>query len=212
MLFKLNPDKSPFVLNDGLQLIKEFRVLSDRQFTVVALVADYQSPLRTLPDKERRTQAAKIVDWPFEGKRLDKNGRDFVDGKVKSIEAAIRKYREIQYDEDKETLAGVDNQIHQIRKSLQEDKEKAATVTGKDGKDYMDAELRDKLLEKSAKLSSQLPDLYETKIRLLDLLKLKDENNIQTFVPEMVTADDLVGDDSQSTLDVFMEQERRKNE
>ncbi len=209
MLFKLHPDKSPFVLNEGLYLIKEFKGLTDRQFTVVALVADYQSPLRTLPDKERRLQAAKIVDWPFEGKRLDKNGRDFVDCKVKSIENAIAKYREIQYDEDKETLTGVENQIHQIREVLKEDKEKAATTYDKDGKAHVDADLKYKLIEKSAKLSSQLPDMYETKIRLLDLLRLKETNQLQTFVPDVAADED--DDGTRSTLDMVMEQERKKN-
>lgn len=211
MLFKLHPDKSPYILNEGLYLIKEFKGLSDRQFTVVALVADYQSPLRTLPDKERRTQAAKIVDWPFEGKRLDKNGRDFVDGKVKSIENAIAKYREIQYDEDRETLAGIDRQIHEIREASKEDKEKAATTLGKDGKAIIDYDLKYKLIEKAAKLSNQLPELYETRIRLCDLLKLKEDNQVQTFLPD-VGVEEETDDGTRSTLDMVMEQERKKNE
>ena len=127
MLFKLHYEKSPFELNDGLKAIREFAALTDRQFTAVALYTDYDSPIRKLPDLQRKEQAAIIAGYPMEGKRVDKNGRNFVDGKVGSMEKAIKKYKEIQYDRDRETLAGIDRQIHEIMEIVKEDKNQAAT-------------------------------------------------------------------------------------
>jgi len=213
MLFKLHHDKSPFILNEGLKAIKEFVCLTDRQFTAVSLFADYESPLRTLPEQARREQAAIVAGWPMEGKRLDKNGRNFVDGKVRNIETAIRKYKEIQFDEDRETLAGIDRQIHEIRETAKEDKQKASTrrVVTKDGKivDVEDNKLKYDLIEKAAKLTATLPSLYETKQKLQELLKLKDDTpTLTTF-----TSTDLDGEESSeelSTLDNFMKQQAKK--
>ncbi len=211
MLFKLSTDKSPFVLNDGLKAIREFVCLTDRQFTAVALVADYQSPLRKLPEKQKREQAAIIAGWPMEGKRLDKNGRNFVDGQVKSMEKAIQKYREIDYDEDKEALEKITKQIQENNKAIDENKELAAVKKEKNGETYVDKKLQYELIDKANKFSRELPDLYEAKKKLQDVLNLREEANITTF-----TSVDLEGeetDEGLSALDQFMmKKDKQKDE
>lgn len=217
MLFKLQYEQSPFSLNDGLKAIKEFVCLSDRQFTAVALYADYESPIRKLPDVQRREQAAIIAGYQMEGKRLDKNGRNFVDGKVRTIESAIRKYREIQFDKDKETLAGIDRQIHEIMEIVKEDKIKAASrvVISKDGSrsEFVDHELRYKLVEAATKMAKTLPDLYKSRKEMLDLIGQKENPpELPTFTSsDIITEDEEASDQSLSTVDQYMIKHGRRD-
>lgn len=217
MLFKLHHDKSPYELNDGLKAIKEFAYLSDRQFTAVALFTDYESPLRKLPEIKRREQAAIIAGWPMEGKRLDKNGRNFVDGKVSSIEVAIKKYRAIQFDKDKETLAGIDRQIHEIMEIVKEDKTKAASkvIVSKEGNrtEIVDQELRYKLVDAATKMAKTLPDLYKSRKEMLDLIGQKENPpDLPTFTASDVTeGDDEVADENLSTVDQYMIKHGRRD-
>ena len=217
MLFKLHYEKSPFELNDGLKAIREFASLSDRQFTAVALYADYSSPLRKLPEQQRREQAAIIAGWPMEGRRLDKNGRNFALGKVKSIETAISKYKEIQYDKDRETLAGIDRQIHEIMEIVKEDKIKAATKisTSKDGQvtETIDHELRYKLVEAATKMAKTLPDLYKSRKEMMDLIGDKENMpELPTFTSMDVTSEeDEETDENLSTVDQYMIKHGRRD-
>lgn len=216
MLFKLHHDKSPFELNPGLKAMKEFAYLSDRQFTAIALFTDYESPLRKLPELKRKEQAAIIAGWPMEGKRLDKNGRNFVDGKVPSVEIAIRKYREIQFDKDKETLAGIDRQIHEIMEIVKEDKIKAATkvIVSKEGNrtELVDQELRYKLVDAATKMAKTLPELYKSRKEMLDLIGQKENPpEIPTFTSSDVDAEDDVTDENLSTVDQYMIKHGRRD-
>lgn len=217
MLFKLHYDKSPFELNEGLRAIKEFSYLTDRQFTAVALFADYESPLRKLPEAKRKEQAAIISGYPMEGKRLDKNGRNFVDGKVKSIEVAIDKYREIQFDKDRETLLGIDRQIHEIMEIVKEDKIKAATkvVVSKEGNrtEIVDQELRYKLVDAATKMAKTLPDLYKSRKEMLDLIGQKENPpELPTFTSsDVIESDEETSDENLSTVDQYMIKHGRRD-
>lgn len=216
MLFKLHYEQSPFSLNDGLKAIKEFVCLSDRQFTTVALFADYESPLRKLPDIQRREQAAIVAGYQMEGKRLDKNGRNFVDGKVKTMEAAIRKYKEIQFDKDKETLAGIDRQIYEIMEIVKEDKVKAASrvVISRDGSrsEFVDHELRYKLVEAATKMAKTLPDLYKSRKEMIELIGEKENPpELPTFTSSDVMEDEETSDQSLSTVDQYMIKHGRRD-
>lgn len=218
MLFKLHYEKSPFDLNDGLKAIREFAALTDRQFTAVALYTDYDSPIRKLPDLQRKEQAAIIAGYPLEGKRVDKNGRNFVDGKVGSMEKAIKKYKEIQYDRDRETLAGMDRQIHEIMEIVKEDKIKAATKVSvsKDGNrtESVDHELRYKLVEAATKMAKTLPDLYKSRKEMIDLMGEKENiPDLPTFTSSdiFIDNDEEETDENLSTVDQYMIKHGRRN-
>lgn len=219
MLFKLHYEKSPFELNDGLKAIREFADLTDRQFTAVALYTDYDSPIRKLPDLQRKEQAAIIAGYPMEGKRVDKNGRNFVDGKVGSMERAIKKYKEIQYDRDRETLAGIDRQIHEIMEIVKEDKNQAATKVNvsREGTrtEVVDHELRYKLVEAATKMAKNLPDLYKTRKEMIDLMGEKENvPDLPTFTSSDVVIDneeDETSNENLSTVDQYMIKHGRRN-
>lgn len=165
MLYKIRQDTQIFEDNPEILSIPEFAKLTDRQMKFVALVADRRSPLRTLTDKQRREKVAQIVGYPLEGKRLDKNGREAVNGNVPNIETAIERYREYQRDENAETLEVVNKQIDEIREYLQSDKSQA--------KDY------GKALEQAAKLGERLPGLVEARQKLEALLQISSEQKVE---------------------------------
>ena len=168
MLYKIVDQKDCFELNPELLAIPEFGKLTDKQFRVVSLVADRRSPLRTLPDKQRREKACMVAGYGREGTRPDKNARMIIAGQVESIEKAIAVYREYQYDENQATLDTVNAQIHEIKTYLQSDKSES--------KDY------GKALEQAAKLGERLPGLVEAKQKLETLLQVSSEQK-----PEIIT-------------------------
>lgn len=83
--------------NSGWKAIKDFYTLYKKKgikaFTAVALVADYQSPLRHYKERDRFERASDEVY----GKR---NAIDFEDEIVKK---ALEKYKDLQLDPDLET-------------------------------------------------------------------------------------------------------------
>lgn len=200
MLYKVIDGQDIFELNSELLAIPEFKNLTSRQMTFVCLVADRKTPLRTLPERERREKAARIAGWPTEGTRLDRNGRDVVAGKVPSIEAAIAKYNEYQYDEDQVTLDTINHQIHEIRDYLKSDKSEA--------KD------KGKALEQAAKLGKQLPELVEAKQRLEELLQITSDYKPQvtTYTSLDVPEEYLEGNQEVPTIEIWIEQQRKLND
>lgn len=198
MLFKIKQGVDIFELNPELSTIDEFSKLDSRQMTTVALYADYESPFKTKPDQQRRELAAKTAGYEMEpdGKRLDKNGRNFVYGKTVSLERAIAKYREIQYDENKSILEAYDKLI-----------QKAIFLMSYSPKDE-DMEKNPKqvleMAEKAAKLAKELPGIKEAKIKIQDMLKMSRDNapEIKTNTALDLPEDD--GDTPLSTIDKLM--------
>jgi len=182
MLFKVIEGKDIFELNEELRAIKEFD-LTSMQMTFVALYSDYESPIRTLPDKARREQACKIAGYPMEGDRLARNARDIVAGTVKSIEAGIEKYKELQYDENKALLDAYNQQIQEIMELMTMDKTKLA-------KD--DPKLAMDLSEKATKLSVRLPEIKKAKKKLQELINAgNNEPELKSYItPESLPQED----------------------
>lgn len=220
--FKEAIDREFFELNTGAEAIDEFNRLTSRQMFFVCLVADrdQDSPLRTLPEFVRRTKAAEIAGWPLEdGKRLDKNGRNLVAGKVESVEAAITKYRELQYDEQADMFDAVDRQIQEAINVMKADKEQMCIITKKtrqkngdiieetklDGKMYV------QMVKDAMKLGAGLAELKKTKEDLIALLPKPGTviDDITTYTSNDLTAEEL-NDDDRSTIDKFMQKQREE--
>lgn len=159
MLFKVEHGKSTFELNPGLKAIPEFINLTDRQMDYVILSTDYRSPFRKLAPEDKRTQAAAAAGYKYEkdGKRLDMNGRNITAGKVAVVEAAIKRYRELQRDDDYETLLSVSSLIAQIRE-LNNQRDKSAAE-----------------LEKAVKMTKELVNLTNIKKELEDVLDQRED-------------------------------------
>jgi hypothetical protein len=160
MLFKVHATKDTFTLNEELKAIPEFERLTERQMTFVILSTDYTSPFRKLTQEDRKTQAAKIAGYKMEpdGKRLDTNGRNLINGKVGAVEAAIKVYRDLQKDEDYETLLSLNKLISQIRE-----------FNNKPDKTALE-------LEKAVNMNVQkLDKLLETKRKIEELIDVRDD-------------------------------------
>lgn len=174
MLYKLIDGRDCFELNPELLAIPEFAKLTDKQFRVVALVADRRSPLRTLPEKQRREKACMISGYGREGQRPDKNARTIMAGGVASIEAAIEVYRSYQHDENQATLDSTNTLI-------QTNKDFINSVNSRSEEEKKDKQYG-KDLELANKFANQLPSLVESKQRLETLLQVSAEQR-----PEIIT-------------------------
>lgn len=179
MLFKLINGKDFFELNPGARAIEEFNACTSRQMWFVALTADvdWDNPLRTLPEEERRYHAAMTAGYKMEGNRPDKNAREIIAGKSKTAEAAIRKYLEIQYDEENANLAAMNRQIQEVREILTFDKIKACTEGN-----VVDLERVTKLAQDAVKLGTNLAALIEQR----DALRARITSR-EPSVPELAT-------------------------
>ena len=183
------------------------------QMTVVCLVADHGSPLRTLPDRERREKACEIAGYKFEEGtgRLAKNARDIVYGKIKVVEVAIAKYREIQYDETRDMLEAIDAQIQEAISMMKMDKFEACTVKktrilgngDQTVEEYVDNIQAVKLAESAMKLGGRLSELKEQKETLLSTIKNETQIEITTYTSSDIDGASLT--EGQSVLDTFMQ-------
>lgn len=123
MLLKLAKNKSHKDLpqNEWFFSIEEFQTLTDRQAEFVALICDWESPIpKQLDPKERRKLAALQAGWKTRQDRhlmLDTRGLEIVQGKVPSVEAAIKKYQDLQLETnpDYKMLKVLDDRINHLQ-------------------------------------------------------------------------------------------------
>jgi hypothetical protein len=197
MLYKIRQDQSVKELNPELEAIPEFADLTDRQMVYVIFVADRRSPLKTLPDKAKKEKATQLAGWGMEGTRPDKNARTVISGGVPAIEKAILKYRELQWDENQDTLDTINAQIQEIKDYMKSDKSKA--------KDY------GKALEIAAKLGEKLPSLIEAKQKLESILQISPDQKPEVTTYSSLDLPEVEGEENVSTIDLFW-QNQSKNE
>lgn len=174
MLYQIKKGKSIFESNQGLRLIPEFANIesdpktAEKFMEFVILVADYQSPLRQHPEKKRRELAVLAAGGKVQNANhaaLDLRSRELVEGKNEKVELAIRKYRQIQHNDDKEMLDVISTQIEAIK-----------TTVLAPSADVDELAKRNKLLQ-------TIPDLIETKKRLARITGIEDE----VFLDETTT-------------------------
>lgn len=207
MLFKVHYAKDFFELNPEAYAIEEFAERTSQQMIAVALIADYESPFRTLPEKERREKAAKAAGYKLEkdGKRLDINGRNVVDKKVPTIEKAIEKYREIQYDQQKDMLEAYDALIYQTIETMKTDNKEVVkkTTVDKKGNEVKEFYSPAELSEKAGKLAKSLPELKKARQEIIDSIPKDKDVVLDTFTAQDFPSPD-DSDQPLSTLDMVM--------
>lgn len=174
MLFKYSDNL--FVDNPELKFIPELSGLTESQIKFIIIVADYGSPYRRMPAIERRKRAATMAGYVTPGGHgeLNKEGKSLLDGKVKEVEDAIKKYKEIQGWSELELLEGIDSQLEQF-KTLMKKKTKS-----------------DKETEIVLKVMKELPKILENRKEILEMVEV---------VSEEEKAEDNKQDVAMSTLD-----------
>lgn len=150
--------------NPELKAIPEFENLTERQMRYVMLVDFHGSPLRLMKVADRKFRAALISGYKLEkdGKRLDVNGRNLIEGKVATIEQARRVLNEIQHDSERELMEALSTQIDEIVKFFK-----------KPNKTIQE-------LDKAVILMTKLPTILETKKKILEILNFRDQDFVNT--------------------------------
>jgi hypothetical protein len=197
MYYKLVAGEDIFELNPGLRAVPKFKELTDMQMKYICLMLDpsHDNPVRTLIGKQRREKSAILAGYKMEpdNKRLNKSGRDVVDGNVKSINEGIEEFKKLHYDEKREIVESFSNQIAEIRDFLNSDKEGDP-----------------KAIKQGLELGNSLPELLESKKKAEEIL-----NVTVTQKPELgetFTVADLPDEDNQelSLLDQVMQNKMNK--
>lgn len=114
MLFKVT-NNDVFEDNPSLNSVPEFSGKSERMLKYIFLTYDFDSPYRKIPIELRKEKCVILAGYKYEsdGKRLDKNARDIVNGNNPTVNALIKVFMVLQGDLEKETLAAYDAQIHE---------------------------------------------------------------------------------------------------
>jgi len=161
--FKLS-DKPVFEDNPEFLAIPEFARLTERQMRYVMLVDFHGSPLRMMKPSDRKFRAALQSGYKLEkdGKRLDINGRNLVEGKVGSVEAARKVLKDIQYDNEYELMEALNTQVDEMIKFFKKPDKTAQE------------------LDKSVQMMTKLPVILETKKKILEILNFRDQNTVDT--------------------------------
>lgn len=160
MLFRIEQGKDFFDLNPEAKAIEEFGRCTARQMDYVALATDYKTPFRKLSIEERKYQAAMTAGYKLEknGKTLDTNTRNLLNDKVGNVVAAIKKYKELMRDEDREIDLSIGKLIEDIR-----------ALNAKPDKTALE-------LEKAVNLTTgKLDKLLETRKKVQEILELRSE-------------------------------------
>lgn len=218
MIYKLISGQSPFDLNPGLLAVEQYKNLTDKQMFVVILVADpsKDNPIRTLSGRQRRERACTLAGYPLEsdGKRLAKNAREIVEGKVKSIEDAIEEFKKNHYDIHAHNKEAFKKQMSEIREFLNQDKRYPLVKDGLVIKNDKGEEVwvtDQKGLKLASDLAKDLPDLEEALNRLEALEPEDNKFEGQTYT-SLDLPDEVDGDSNLSMIDLFHQANKKKEE
>lgn len=162
MIFTVT-DKDFFKENPWAKGVKEFNSLSSMEMKYIALVYDIQSPLvrGRLPLNERKLKAIDIAGFePTPKGRPSKQVSDLMEVRTTEIAKAINKYKEIQFDEDLDTLEAYSDQLQEFKELLR-----------KKGKE-------DKELDRALKIMKEYPGLVDLKKTLAEKLSIKIEESV----------------------------------
>jgi hypothetical protein len=161
MIYKVNPKKSIFETNPGLDTNALFAACTDRELKYIFLVYDIEGPYAKMRLDDRKKKVAYEVGYKKErgGRRFDKNGRKVLNGSIAKVNHAITEFISIQKKANRNYsfLQAIDNQIEETLKFLQSEDSR------KDAKTRLDA----------IKLAKDLKSLIETKLAIEALLGIE---------------------------------------
>jgi len=108
MLFKISSDDIRKD-NSNINAIPAFEGLTSMQLKYIFLTYDFDSPLKQLSLADRKEQACENAGYKRESvKRMDKNARAMMSGKVATVEKAIPVFKAMLRDIDREALEAYD--------------------------------------------------------------------------------------------------------
>lgn len=178
-------DKPVLEDNPELATIPELAKLTDKQLRYIFFVDWYKSPYRFLPIEDRKYKAVLRAGYKLEsdGKRLDMNARNMVDGKVQNVEIGRAAFKGLQYDIEREVKETLDLQIGEILRFMRSPGKSVAE------------------LDKVVKWTSNLGSILENRKKIIEILNLRDGESVLDV--EEVEDESL---DSLSILEQFNEE------
>lgn len=177
MLFSIT-NKPLYKDNPEILGISEFDSVDDRLLKWIFFVYDYESPYRKIPFEQRKELIAdKYLFSESKGTKFDKLCKEALKGQYPPVQKAIAAFKEMQYDDDRETLESVKLAIRDLREML-----------GKPASNFKEA--KDK-----ADLGSKIRQLAEEKKMLEQLFELRGSDD---------DGDDVARQESE--LDTYMEE------
>lgn len=121
--------ESMFKDNPSLEMFPQFEKLRDREMKWIALVYDYDSPLAQMPLPIRQKKAGHMVGHSFDDKDNPTGKlKEMLDGADRDVIEAVKEYKKIQYDENKETLLAYNEQLDQFREFMRRTNKKASEL------------------------------------------------------------------------------------
>ena len=98
--------------NPNIDAIPAFRDLTSKELKFLFLVYDFDTPLKQLSLNDRKEQAAENAGYARENeKRLHKDGRNIIAGKIKRVEEAVPVFKGMLRDIDREALEAYDTNL-----------------------------------------------------------------------------------------------------
>jgi hypothetical protein len=218
MIYLVRHGHDVFQDNPGLLAVEQYARLTDKQMKFVLILCDpsKDNPVKTLSGRDRRERSAVLAGYPLEsdGKRLAKNGRELVYGKIKNVEEAIEEFQRNNYNQIHHSKEALKKQIVEIREFLKDDKRiplvhKGKVVLDKEGKEVYVTD--QKGLKLAVELGVKLPELEDA------LKKLEEDNPEDTkFEGAFTTSHDIpeeqieeVGE-SLNTIEIFHKMNQKK--
>jgi hypothetical protein len=120
MHFKVT-DNNLFKDNPELLSIPEFKPFQGKEKVLkwVFFVYDYVSPYRRLPiNKRKELVANKLLYSENKRTKFDRYVDEVLAGGIGEVQQAIGAFKEIQYDEDRETMDALDEAVRDIKYQL----------------------------------------------------------------------------------------------
>jgi len=156
--------------NPSIDAIPEFAKCNDRELKYVVLTYDYDSPYKKLKFADKQKRAAIAAGYKKELNRdiLDRNARITTTGSNPKVQAAIRAFKDIQRDINKDILNAYDNQIEQFIQKTAEPKE-----TDSDWK-------------LALAITKALPALLKSRKEILEILEMREDDERDESINQVV--------------------------
>ena len=169
--FKIS-DKKFFEDNPEAKVFPEFQNLTDEQMKYIALMYSYRSPIKNMEFEKKQKEAIRLAKFvPTPTGRPSKWESDVVEVRADYIKIAMAKFKELQFDEDKEDFDAYCEQLEDFRLFLR--------IKNKKGTD----------IDKALKIMKEMPYLTSLKSELAEKLKLRDEIDLSNQALDEVDED-----------------------
>jgi hypothetical protein len=110
LLFRIDKRNNTILDKQAAKLTQHCKKLSEEELRYVILVADYYSPLKQYPKKEKAIKAERMV-WGTEAETKQI-------GEDPKIKRAIEEYEELQYDPIRETIKAYREKVNSLVSEL----------------------------------------------------------------------------------------------